>query len=95
MTGIVADPPLAEQNKLLTRRKFILGSAAGGLALYASAIARHEISIVTRDVALARLPDAFHGYRIAQISDIHFDEYTEPSFVRRVVGEVDRRLHQQ
>jgi len=32
-----------------------------------------------RDVALAKLPDAFHGYRIAQISDIHFDEYTEPS----------------
>jgi hypothetical protein len=90
MTGIVADPPLAEQKKLLSRRNFILGSAAGGLALYSGAIARHEISVVPRDVALAKLPDAFHGYRIAQISDIHFDEYTEPSFVRRVVGEVNR-----
>ena len=37
-----------------------------------------------------KLPDAFQDYRIAQISDIHFDEYTEPSFVRRVVGEVNR-----
>jgi hypothetical protein len=90
MTGIVADPPLAEQKKLLTRRKFILGSAAGGLALYAGEHARHEISVVSLDVALAKLPDAFRGYRIAQISDIHFDEYTEPSFVRRVVGEVNR-----
>jgi hypothetical protein len=90
MSGIVADPPLAEQKKLLTRRKFIFGSAAGGLALYAGEIARHEISVVPRAVALANLPDAFHGYRIAQISDIHFDEYTEPSFVRRVVGEVNR-----
>jgi predicted MPP superfamily phosphohydrolase len=92
MSGIVADPPLAEQNKLLTRRKFLLGSAAtaGGLALYSGAIARHEISVAPRDVALAKLPDAFRGYRIAQISDIHFDEYTEPSFVRRVVGEVNR-----
>jgi predicted MPP superfamily phosphohydrolase len=41
-------------------------------------------------VALTRLPGAFHGYRIAQISDIHFDEYTEPAFVRRVVAEVNQ-----
>ncbi len=92
MTGFVADPPHAEQKTLLSRRNFLLGSAAaaGGLALYSGEIARHEISIVARDVALARLPGAFHGYRIAQISDIHFDEYTEPSFVRRVVAEVNR-----
>jgi predicted MPP superfamily phosphohydrolase len=41
-------------------------------------------------MALAKLPDAFRGYRIAQISDIHFDEYTEASFVRRVVDQVNR-----
>jgi hypothetical protein len=92
MTGFVADRPLAEQTTLLTRRNFLIGSAAaaGGLALYSGEFARHEISIETRDVALAKLPDAFRNYRIAQISDIHFDEYTEPSFVRRVVGEVNR-----
>ena len=92
MTGFVADPPHAEQKTLLSRRNFLLGSAAaaGGLALYSGEIARHEISIVARDVALTRLPGAFQGYRIAQISDIHFDEYTEPSFVRRVVGEANR-----
>ena len=77
---------------MLTRRKFLLGSAAaaGGLALYSSDHARHEISVETQDLALANLPDAFRGYRIAQISDIHFDEYTEGWFVRRVVGEVNR-----
>jgi hypothetical protein len=92
MTGNVADHPLAEKKTILTRRNFLLGSAAaaGSLALYSGEFARHEISIVTRDVALAKLPGAFHNYRIAQISDIHFDEYTEPWFVRRVVGEVNR-----
>jgi len=92
MAVFVADSPQAVQKTLLTRRNFLIGSAtaAAGLALYSSEFARHEISVVTRNVSLANLPDAFHNYRIAQISDIHFDEYTEPSFVRRVVGEVNR-----
>jgi len=88
----IAERPLAEQKTLLTRRNFLLGSAAaaGGLALYSGEIARHEISIVKFNLALAKLPEVFQGYRIAQISDIHYDEYTEPSFVRRVVGQVNR-----
>ena len=40
-------------------------------------------------VHLRRLPEAFHGLRIAQISDIHYDEYTEPFFVREVVRRVN------
>jgi predicted MPP superfamily phosphohydrolase len=92
MGGFVADAALAEPKTMLTRRNFLLGSAAavGGLALYSGEIARHEISIESHTLSLAKLPDAFRGYRIAQISDIHFDEYTEPSFVHRVVGEVNR-----
>jgi predicted MPP superfamily phosphohydrolase len=91
MTGNVADQPLTRQKSLLSRRRFVLGSAAtaAGLALYAGEIARHELSIVTRTIAVRNLPDAFRGLRIAQISDIHFDEYTEPYFVRRVVAEVN------
>jgi predicted MPP superfamily phosphohydrolase len=88
----IADPPQAEQKTHVTRRNFLRGAgiAAAGLALYSGEIARHEISIESRDLALAKLPEAFRGYRIAQISDIHYDEYTEPWFVRRVVGEVNR-----
>ena len=92
MTGNVADQPVATQQKLPTRRSFLLRSslaAAGGLALYSAEFARHELSIVTQNLALANLPAAFHGFRIAQISDIHFDEYTEPFFVRRVVEQVN------
>ncbi|HUD22843.1 MAG TPA: metallophosphoesterase [Acidobacteriaceae bacterium] len=92
MPGYVADHTPVEQKTLLTRRKFLLGSAAAasGLALYSGEHARHEISVVTQDMALAKLPDAFLNYRIAQISDIHFDEYTEAWFVRRVVEQVNR-----
>lgn len=77
-----------------TRRTFLLGSgaavAAGGFALYSSEVARHEISIVDQPVAIRSLPPAFHGFRIVQVSDIHFDEYTEPSFVSRIVEQVNR-----
>jgi hypothetical protein len=92
MSGFVAEPVQAEQKTLITRRNFLLGSAAAasGVALYSSEHARRELSVENQTLALANLPQAFRGYRIAQISDIHFDEYTEPWFVRRVVGEVNR-----
>jgi uncharacterized protein len=92
MTGNIADHPAAAQRNILTRRNFLLGStaaAAAGFALYSSEFARHEISVLTRTISIDKLPDAFHNFRIVQISDIHFDEYTEPSFVRRVIGHVN------
>jgi hypothetical protein len=92
MTGNVADRPVAQQQKLLTRRGFLIRSslvAAGGLALYSGEFARHELSVVNRSLAVANLPGAFQNFRIAQISDIHFDEFTEPFFVRRVVERVN------
>lgn len=91
MTGNLADHPAAKHMTRLTRRNFLLGStvAAGSLALYSSEFARHEISILTHTLPVDNLPDTFHNFRIAQISDIHFDEYTEPSFLRRVIAQVN------
>lgn len=92
MTGNVADHPVATQPSLLTRRSFLLRTslaAAGSLALYSGEFARHELSVVTQELAVANLPGAFQNFRIAQISDLHFDEFTEPFFVRRVVEHVN------
>ena len=74
-----------------TRRTF-LGLAAGsaaGFAFYAGEIARHEIEIIYRTLSLSRLPDAFAGLKIAQISDIHFEAYTEPAFLESIVGKIN------
>jgi uncharacterized protein len=75
----------------ITRRKFLIGSGvtAAGLALYAGEIARHEIDVIQRPIAIRNLPTPFHGYRIVQISDIHIDEYTEPYFVDRIVKRIN------
>ena len=76
----------------LTRRHFLALSAAsiGGLAFYAGEISRHELTLEQRTIHLPRLPDAFRGMRIVQISDFHYTEYTEPFFMREVVRQVNR-----
>lgn len=62
---------------------------AAGLALYSGEFARHEIEVVHRDIYLDRLPPAFEGVHIVQLSDIHLDEFTEPYFLRRVLARVN------
>lgn len=75
----------------LTRRSFLTASAAslGGLALYAGEISRHEMSVEEHTIHLTRLPDAFRGMRIVQISDFHLDEFTEAFFLREMVRQVN------
>jgi predicted MPP superfamily phosphohydrolase len=86
MSGFNSDP-----SPRFTRRHFLIGSGAAvaGLALYSGEIARHEIDLVPRTLRISNLPSAFQGFRIAQISDIHLDEFTEPLFLERVVRHVN------
>ncbi len=90
-------PPVATriapstEKSLLTRRAFLGlgGGAAVGLALYAGEVSRHELVLERRTIRIAGLPEAFRGLRIAQISDFHFAEYSEPFFIERVVRQVN------
>ena len=76
----------------VSRRRFLKAGmwGAAGLALYAGEIERHWLQVTRRDIGLRGLPAAFDGLRIAQISDIHLDEYTEPFFLRHVIDRVNR-----
>ena len=75
----------------MSRRKFLLGTGAtaAGFALYSGEIARHEIDVVQRPITIRNLPDPFHGYRIVQISDIHFEEFTEAFFLKRIIRHIN------
>lgn len=77
---------------LVTRRRFlgVAGASLLGFGLYAGEIARHELVVERRTIALENLPEAFAGFRIVQVSDIHFAEYSEPAFVRRVVDRINQ-----
>jgi predicted MPP superfamily phosphohydrolase len=62
---------------------------AAGLAVYSTAIERHWLETTRLEVALADLPQVFDGMRIAQLSDIHLDEYTEPFFLRHIIDRIN------
>ncbi|MBX6358882.1 MAG: metallophosphoesterase [Acidobacterium ailaaui] len=80
-----------EKKPVLTRRRFLGLSAlsAAGLGLYAGEIARHEIDVVPLTIRIPGLPEVFRGFRLIQISDIHIMEFTEPSFLRLVLHQVN------
>jgi predicted MPP superfamily phosphohydrolase len=75
----------------ISRRRFLLGGACAGagLALYGGEVERHWIEITNRDVFLPGLSPAFDGFRIAQLSDIHLDEYTEPSLLLDAIHHIN------
>jgi uncharacterized protein len=79
------------QPSRFSRRQFIVsaGVVATGMVIYSGEIARHELDIVNRPIHIANLPEAFRGFRIIQISDIHIEEFTEPFFLERVVKKVN------
>jgi predicted MPP superfamily phosphohydrolase len=83
--------PLHEPNSI-TRRAFLRSAAltAGGLAIYSGTHARHELEVVRQTILIRNLPDSFRGFRLAQISDIHLEQWTEPWFLHHVVDEVNR-----
>lgn len=75
----------------ITRRHFLIASAcaSAGLALYGGEVERHWIEVTHRDVFLPGLPQAFDGFRVAQLSDIHIDNYTEPFLLRDAVHHIN------
>ena len=80
LSSFTPDP--REAQRRLTRRRFLQGASAAGvlMAAYGGTHGRHELDYVRRTVALRNLPEAFRGFRIVQISDIHLEDFTEPWF---------------
>lgn len=52
-------------------------------------LTHNSLHLTERKVPIARLPAALHGFRLVQISDLHFYEYTDPAYYQRVTQEVN------
>ena len=85
-------PVLASPTQPIVTRRSLLKAGIGGvvgLAAYSNVIARHWIEVTRRDIRLGGLAAAFDGLRIAQLSDIHMDEFTEPFFLHHVIDQIN------
>ena len=76
----------------VTRRSFLKAATfgAGGLALYAGVFERHWLETVYKEIAIPGLAAPFDGLKVAQLSDIHLDEFTEPFLLRESIDEINR-----
>jgi uncharacterized protein len=55
-------------------------------AVYGLLYGRLDVDVTHRRIALARLPLAFEGFRIAQLSDIHISSFMPADEIRRCVA---------
>ncbi len=88
--GMASPHSLPAPNR--SRRGFLKAMLCGaaGLAFYAGEVERHRIETTRQDLRIAGLAASFDGMRIAQLSDLHLDEFTEPFFLRDIVDRVNR-----
>lgn len=76
----------------LTRRAFLRQStvasvgALTGAAAYGIAYERHQIDLVTRDVAVRGLPPALDGLRVGMITDVHHSSVVPADDIARAVS---------
>ena len=84
-------PPSGHGPLKWTRRAFLGGAAATavGVAVYSGSHARHEYNITHQTFPIRNLPDAFVGFRMVQLSDIHLEEFTEAWFLERMIAETN------
>jgi predicted MPP superfamily phosphohydrolase len=68
----------------------VLAGTAALAALGTAAAARQRPRLRAREVEIAGLPEAFDGYRVAQISDLHCGPFASGARVQRWVDAVNR-----
>jgi len=74
------------RRRFLERTAVLVGSTPFVAAGYGLLYERQNVEIVRHRVRLARLPKAFEGFHIAQLSDIHIGPFTTADYLRRCVA---------
>jgi predicted MPP superfamily phosphohydrolase len=79
-----------------TRRKFLQLSAAGAATVAIATVgdgtifAANRPQLVSIEIPLSRLPESWDGLRIAQLSDLHYDDYFSVVPLRKAIDIVNR-----
>jgi len=74
------------RRRLLEQTAVLVSATPFVAAGYGLLYERQDVEIVRQRVRLARLPKAFEGFRIAQLSDIHIGPFTTADYIRHCVA---------
>jgi predicted MPP superfamily phosphohydrolase len=80
-----SDPPSPARRRLLERTAVALSAAPFAAAGYGLLYGRFNVEVTRHRIRLARLPKAFEGFHIAQLSDIHISPFMPAGEIRRCV----------
>src|SRR5579862_2468248 len=78
-----------ERRQFLTRTAVAVSATPFAACAYGILYERTDILTTHQPIVLSRLPKAFHGFRIAQVSDIHIGPFMPVEEIRRLVGMVN------
>jgi len=80
------DPPSPDRRRFMERTAMVASAAPFVICGYGLFYGRLNLEITNRRIKLARLPKALHGFRIAQLSDIHIGPFMPAEEVRKYVN---------
>lgn len=81
-----ADPPKPDRRRFLEQTAMVLSAAPFAVSAYGLFWGRVNLETTHRRVKLPRLPKAFHGFRIAQLSDLHIGPFMSAEEIRKYVA---------
>jgi predicted MPP superfamily phosphohydrolase len=86
MLGPIAlDPPSPARRRLLEQAAVAVSAVPFVAAAYGLLYGRLDVEVTRPRIRLARLPKAFEGFRIAQLSDFHISPFMTADEIRRCV----------
>ncbi len=80
------DPPAPARRRFLEQTASVLSAAPFVVTAYGLFYGRLNLETTRQRIRLPRLPKAFHGFRIAQLSDIHIGPFMTEEEIRKYVG---------
>lgn len=80
---MAADPPSPSRRRFLEQTAIAVSATPFVAGAYGLLYGRLNLETTRQRIRLARLPKAFHGFRIAQLSDIHIGPFMPAEEIRR------------
>ncbi len=83
--AIALDPPSPARRRFLKQTAIAVSATPFVASAYGLLYGRLNVEVTHPHIRLARLPKAFEGFRIAQLSDFHIDPFMPADEIRRSV----------